>query len=72
MIQRQTYTVYKIDTEANGLIMPFKIFKSLFSKSTLKAATYHKKNAMVLKTYNNSNIEKMGNCTVKLQHKIML
>ena len=35
--QRQTKIAYKIGSEAGGNLMPFRIFKCLFSKSTIES-----------------------------------
>ena len=63
--QGQTCIVYKIDTGADGNLIKFKIFKNLFLKLTIEQLS---QNAVVIKTYNNSNTEKLGICTAKLQH----
>ena len=49
--------------------MQFRIFRSHFPKSTIEALCGTKNNAVVLKTYNNSYIEQLGVCSVKLRHK---
>ena len=49
--------------------MPFKNFKMLFPKSTVEALHATGNNSLVLKTYNQSNIEQLGVCTIKLRHK---
>ena len=36
MSQRGTHIVYKINTEANGNMMPFKLFKNLIPMSTIE------------------------------------
>ena len=43
--------------------------KSLFHKSKIEALHAIKNNVVVLKTYNNSNIEQIGAYSVKLRHK---
>ena len=49
--------------------MPFWIFRTLFPKSTKEALHVTENNIVVLKTYNYSNIEQLGVCTVRLRHK---
>ena len=48
--------------------MPFNIFSILFSQSTI-AALYTTKNSIILRTYNQSSIEQLGVCTVRLRSK---
>ena len=50
--------------------MPFKISRTLFPKSTIEALRSIKNNSVVLKIYNQSNIEQFGMCTVRIRHKI--
>ena len=60
----------QIDIRADGNLMPFRIFKNLFQKSAIgQLYTTKTKQCVVLKVYHNSNIEQLGICTVKLQHK---
>ena len=58
----------KINFRTNGNLMYFKIFKMLFPKSTIEAL-HATKNLIVLKIYNQSKIEQLGVCTVRLRHK---
>ena len=55
--QRQTKITYKIDSRAEGNLMPFKIFKRLFPKATMKSLHTSENNSVILKMHNNSNIE---------------
>ena len=66
--QRQTCIVYKVNTETNGISMPFN--NSIFvSKIDNRAIVCHKNYIVEVKMYNNSNIEQLDICTVKLNHK---
>ena len=70
--QRLTNTVYKVYTGANGNLMPLQILKNLFPKVTIEHFHATKKktnNNVALNTYNKSNREQLGICTVKLRHK---
>ena len=58
-----------MDSGADGSLMPFKIFKTPFPKSTIEALHSLKNNGVALKTYNNSNIEQLDFCSVKLRLK---
>ena len=49
----------QVGTGADGNLMPLKIFKNVFPKSTTEQL-HTTKNNLVLKTYNNSNIEQLG------------
>ena len=49
--------------------MPFNIFKSSFPKWTIEQLHGTKNNNVLLRTYDNSNIERLGICAVKLRHK---
>ena len=49
--------------------MPFKNFKTLIPKSPIEALHATKNNLVVLKKDNQSNIEQIGVCTVKLRYK---
>ena len=64
--QRGIWITYKIDSRANGNLMPFKIFK--FQVNNRSTAS-HKTSALVLKTYNISNIEQWVVCSVTLRNK---
>ena len=55
--------MYKIDLGANGNIMPFKIFQSVFPRSMIETFHATNDNTVVLKTYNNSNIEQLDVCS---------
>ena len=49
--------------------MPLKVFKILLLKSTWATLYATKNNSVILKTYNQLDIEQLGMCTVKLMHK---
>ena len=49
--------------------MTSNIFKTLFPKSTREALHATMNNSTVFKTYNQSNIEQLGVCAVRLRHK---
>ena len=59
--------MYNIDTGSDGNLMPFKVFKILFPKSTV--AELCKTKLSPVKTYNQSSIEQLGMCSVKLNYK---
>ena len=59
----------KIDTGSDGSLMPFKVFRILFLKSTLVALYATNTKSVVLKTYSQSNIKHLGVCTIRLRHK---
>ena len=67
--QRQNKMTYKIDFWADGNLMPFRIFKSLFLKVTIQLLSATKNNSAILKMYSTSNIEQLGICSVWLKHK---
>ena len=64
-IQRRACITYKIDSGTHGNLIPFKIFKSLFQRSRMEALYVTKDNTVVLKMYNNSNIDQLGVCMIK-------
>ena len=49
--------------------MPVRVFKHLFPKSMIGKACITKNNSVMLKTCNQSGIEQLGMCTVKLSVK---
>ena len=59
----------KVDTGSDGNLMPFRMLKIPFPKSTIAKlqATENKHNCV--KTHNQSNIEQLDMCTVKLDVK---
>ena len=63
--QRLTCLIYKFDFGANGNLKPLKKFQSSLLEGNNRGATCQKK----WWTYNNSNIEELHVCTVKLRHK---
>ena len=69
MNKRRTPITYKIDSGANSNLMPYKDFKTLFLQVNNRNIAHHKNNVVVFKTYNNSNIEQLGVCSVKLRYK---
>ena len=54
---------------SDGILIPFKIFRILFPKSTIAALHVTKNNSIILKTYNQSSIEQLVVCTERLRHK---
>ena len=58
-----------MDTGSDSNLMPFKIFKILFPKSTLAAQCATKITQVILRTYIQSDIGQLGVCTVRLRHK---
>ena len=60
--QKWTKVTYKINSGVDGNLMPFKIFKCLFQTATVESLYAIKTNSVILKTYNNSNIEQLGIC----------
>ena len=68
MLVKKGCVKYRINSGSDGNLMPLKIFKTLFPKSTIEPL-HATKNSVVLKTHNQSNIEQLGVCTVRLKHK---
>ena len=60
----------KIDSRDDGNLIPFKIFRTLFPKSTIEALCTTK-NSVVLNTCNLSNIEQLHVYTVRHKYKIV-
>ena len=64
--QKRTKIVYKIDTGCNESLMLFRVFRILFPKSTMAEPNATINRTIVLKTYNQSDIEWLGRCSVKI------
>ena len=57
------------DTRSAANLIPLKIIRALFPKSTVGALCAIKINSVILKTYNQSSSEQLGICSVGLRHK---
>ena len=55
--QKQAHVMFKRDMGSNGNLMPFKVFKIPFPKSTLHALHTTKSSSVMLKTYNQLDIK---------------
>ena len=62
---KRNQTTYKVDTRINGNLMPFRMSKILFPKSTVAEVYTRKNNTVMLKTL--TNIEQLGMCTMKIR-----
>ena len=60
--------MYKIDTGSNGNLMSFRVFGILFPMSTMTELNTTINKSIGLKTYNESNIEQLGRCSVNIRH----
>ena len=69
--QRQTKTTYKMDSGVVGKLIPVKIFKSILSKATTESLCATEKNSVILRMYNNSNVEQYSVSSVWLKHNKM-
>ena len=54
--QQRNQITYKINTESDGNLIPFRVFKTLFPKSTIADLHATKNSSVMLKTYNEPNI----------------
>ena len=61
--------VFKIDTGADGNLMPINIFTVLFPKVSLDALSRTINKEVTLFTYNNTPIRQFGTCSVILSFK---
>ena len=61
--------VFKIDTGADGNLMPIKMFVVLFPKVSLDALSRTINKEVTLFTYNNTHIKQFGICSVRLSFK---
>ena len=61
--------LYKIDTESDGNIMPWYIFKKLLPKVTESELTKTIKKYIQSKTYNKTFITQLGTCMVIVNYK---
>ena len=66
--QKGAQIMYKIDTGSKDNLMPLKVFKIFFPKSTIQSYI-QKKQFNCIKAYNQSDIQQLGRCTVKLRNK---
>ena len=61
--------VFKIDTGADGNLMPIRMFAVLFPKVSLDALSRTVNKEVTLFTYNNTPIKQFGTCSVRLSFK---
>ena len=66
--QNRVAIAYKIDTGSDWNLMPFQICKMLFLRSTMADLNATIDRSILLKTYNQSNIEQLSRCSVKIRH----
>ena len=66
---RSSDQVFKIDTGANGNLMPMKMFAVLFPKVSLDALSRTINKEVTLFAYNNTPIKQFGTCSVRLGFK---
>ena len=59
---------YKIDTSSDVNLMLFEVIRILFPRSTMVEFNATIKMSIVLKTHNQSNIEQLSRCSVKIRH----
>ena len=61
--------VFKIDTEADGNLMPISMFAKLFPKVSLDALNRTVNKSVTLYAYNDTEIKQFGTCSVRLNFK---
>ena len=61
--------IFKVDTGADGYLMPITMFAKLFPKITLKALKRTVESGVNHYTYNNTPIKQFGVCSVQLSFK---
>ena len=66
---RSSDQVFKIDTGANGNLMPIKTFAVLFPKVSLDTLSKTINKGVTLFAYNNTPIKQFGMCSVRLSFK---
>ena len=60
---------YKIDTRSDGNILPWHIFKKLFSRGSEAEIKKTIKRQIKLKTYNKTVIIQLGTCMVTINYR---
>ena len=65
---KRTKIAYKIETGSDGNLILFSIFTKLFPRSTIAELNAGVNRSIVLKTYNQSNIEQLSRCSVQVRH----
>ena len=60
---------FKIDTGADGNLMPITMFTKLFPKISLEALSRTVDKSVTLYTYNDTTIKQFGTCQIKLKFK---
>ena len=66
--QKRAKIACKIDIDSDGDLMPFRVFRILFPRSTVLELNATINRSLVLKMYNQSNIEQLGRCSVSIRH----
>ena len=61
--------IFKIDTEADGNLMPISMFAKLFPKVSLDALNRTVNKSVTLYVYNDTEIKQFGTCSVRLYFK---
>ena len=69
MSQNRSKQVFKIDTGADGNLMPITMFMKLYPKISLEALSKTVDKGITLYTYNNTPIKQYGTCSVKVSFK---
>ena len=65
--QKRAKIVYETDTGSDGNIMPFWTFEVLLLRSTMAELNTTINRLIVLKTQNQSNIEQLGRCSLRIR-----
>ena len=61
--------IFKIDTGADGNLMPISMFAKLFPKVSLDALNRTVNKSVTLYAYNDTEIKQFGTCSVRLNFK---
>ena len=65
----KTNETFKIDTGADGNLMPITMFVRLFPKMSLETLQKTLESGVTLFTYNNTPIKQFGTCSVRISFK---
>ena len=61
--------IFKVDTGADGNLMPFSMFPRLFPQVSLDALSRTVNKSVTLYAYNDTEIRQFGTCSIKLSFK---
>ena len=67
--ERLSEQSFKIDTGANGNLMPITMFTKMFPKVSLEALSRMVDKSVTLYAYNNTTIKQFGTCQIRLKFK---